>query len=443
MILVGLFLSLLLTARGLMSLPAVRTSYTLSAVRSDVLRTAKQNNLLSSFGDCALVLQLEAGLLTYATAYKIIDYVESTNPTCEFLVLDWSLVQGVCDSALNTIKELVRLAQDRVCLVVFAGACPCVEADLAKARFKLDCSVNEIGAKEAVERIFQAQTMGGYAMLVRDREDDSCCVEAMIIAIEFVEEWLLYKSDRPDCLPRCTSIRSSILCMTTQLGAELNTVVPESHPGYAVALDVHIWLSCMHGGHQAVALEKLADALEIRTFAAGEAIYTLRPLGCMGSLEEEMWQDELRLWGVSGQPPPLAWLLEGEVEHCWTGTTCLERAMASTAGAGRRRALRSGVLRPNMRLEKAKLSAEDAPQCLGPFRTNAAFFGALGHVGRLTATQNGTRVALLPRERYERLLVEAPQAANALTVYTAKKQVVDLTRFQEQVGPSMWRRAVT
>merc|ERR1719291_729296 len=124
MITVGLFLTFLNTFRTMGALPAIRTSASLSAVRSDVLRPLAHNNLLSSFGQKVLVIQLEAGLLTFVNSFKVLDSVELCDAPLEFLVLDWGLVGGICDSAVSTLKEMLRLGERRRLRIVFANAKP-------------------------------------------------------------------------------------------------------------------------------------------------------------------------------------------------------------------------------------------------------------------------------------------------------------------------------
>jgi len=440
MITIGLFLTFLSTFRNMMDLPAIRSSYTLGTVRSDILRPSHHNNVLSLCGSRSMALQVEAGLLTFVNSFKILDFVELSDASLEFLIIDWSLVKGVCDSAVSTIKEMLRLAERRSFFIVFAAVGPPVEEALQRTGIRLDDSVGRLGPVAAAEATTQGLP-GSSVVLVKDFDDGVRFVDAMVLAVEFVEECIILgRTKRADSIstpspgagrPRANSIRSSMLAPLQSAWEELSIAgFDANQPAFAAVVDMHWWLSCLHTSAYCVSdLRPLAAALEEHIFNENEVIYSLE-------LPERLSHTVHIARTAVTAPPPLIWLLEGEVEHCWNGHNLADCSHLADLQ-------QSCGIRANMRLEKASLERSPIWQCLGPLRTTAAFSGVMGHAGRLVATRAGTRVALLHRARYTQLLRESPEAADLLNVYLTKKQFVDAARFYQTMGLQVWKRVIS
>jgi len=363
-------------------------------------------------------------------AFKVLDTVELWDCPLEFLILDWGLVKGIEDSALSTIKEMLRLSKRGGFNVLFAAVQPTVAAVLERSAIVLEAVLDRHGPRSAAEAINEGVNCGEKVLLVKLYEDETQYLEAIVLAVELVEECILQKHMFGGGIgrPRIDSIRSRMLSGADEAWDELTRrgYRPEACSGFAAVVDMHWWLRCLYGKFYEVSqLEFLASALEEKTFDKDQVIYSFELPARLSHM--------VHMAGTADEVPPLIWLLAGEVIHCWNGHRLADLSQQQN----------ERCLKPNLRLETAFLDADSERQCLGPFQTGPAFSGAMAHTGRLTAIRNGTRVALLHRERYKALLREHPLAADLLNIYLTKKQFVDATRFSQSLGPEVWRRAVS
>eukprot|EP00927_Polykrikos_kofoidii_P049381 TRINITY_DN43445_c0_g1_i1.p1 TRINITY_DN43445_c0_g1~~TRINITY_DN43445_c0_g1_i1.p1 ORF type:complete len:959 (+),score=140.06 TRINITY_DN43445_c0_g1_i1:65-2941(+) len=432
MMITGLFLAFLNTINSMMALPLFRLTYTLSSVRSDVIRPVNENNVLAQHGDGSQVVQLEAGLLTYANAFKVLDLVQDSGIKLEYLIIDWTLVKDVCDSAANTIQEMMQVAENKGFYVIFAAANPHVEKTLLQFGIGLDHSVVHMGPKKAAVATAQLKP-SQTSFVCRDYDDGSCAVDAMVQAVEFVEERLLQCNCRyPVCTRRDHNSSSMPPPLQQSWKMLMNTGFDAASPTLPVIADMDWWLSRWHShAYRLEKLKALADALEEHTFGCDEMIYLFQPQSML-NLDKSI-SLSASVAGSISQTPPLIWLLEGHVEHQWDDQSADGHDLFTSARVSSR-------LTANKRLEKAVLDKARAGECLGPLRTVASFCGAMGHIGRIVSKREGTRVALLHRNSYEQLLHESPDAVDLLNVYLTKKQFVDFARLEQTLAPASWRR---
>lgn len=436
MIATGLFLAFLSTIRSMSALPIIRSHYTLETVRSDVLRPLHHQSILAVRGAAALVVRLEAGLLSYANAFKVLHFIESRDlGPGEFLIIDWGLVKEVCDSAMNSIQEMREYAQSRGFVLIFTSVKPHVELDLRRFCVPLDLCICTSGAAGAAAGVL-ASKPGKTVLLVKDCSSGSRIVDSTVLAVEFVEECFLHERRALDA--DSSSRKLGLHAIPWSLRPAWDEVAAAGldaslQPALPVLVDMRAWLSGPHHGpHELAHLQRLAAALEEQHLAANEELYSF---SLMDSMFESI--DDASGRGKAATSPPLIWLLEGEVEHCWEGERWSDCVRAGgTEPAGSRRHVR-------MRLEKARLDIGMGYECIGPLRTIASFSGDMAHCGRISATSGGARVALLRRDRYRALLRESPEAADLLNIYLAKKQIVDGARFEQPSTLEVWRPSVS
>ena len=276
------------------------------------------------------------------------------------------------------------------------------------------------------------------------------CFAGMLCALNFVESTVLNRARTTEeggdaHLDSVDSARAQIEEIT-RLTRGKNSC---THPLSGLLVNMHTVLS----GCACVGLYDPAEFLcalgsgeyvEVKEYESDETIYHSAQPNAGG-----------------GPPPPLIWLLQGEVAHHWTGQNEADElkvkpeevetkvAAAVTSESIGVKELRCEADRARGGLGKAStttgtkisitynLQANDCMEmakipensqglhCVGPFQTSAAFFGGMSHMGSIVATAR-SKTAELSYEKFSKMLREEPSIASTLLIYMARNQVTKL-----------------
>lgn len=186
--------------------------------------------------------------------------------------------------------------------------------------------------------------------------------------------------------------------------------VSEGNPAFPLAVHIHRWLNEYDKGYDPSMLPRIIGAVEVKELPKGAVIY---------DPEQVTAQEMLTSSGDPSKVPPLVWLLEGELEHFWMGTNW------PTFSHFRAYEAQHGIPAEEKPLfEGGCVTAREAQlgHLIGPFSTLLGFQGAMPHVGQLKVAgpTKSTKVALLTRSAFERLLLGDPQAAVRVQIYLAR-----------------------
>jgi len=442
MIVLGLFLTLIVSVKRMMAMKFIVSEYTLFQVRSDVLRTGAQTQVLARHANKVLILRLARGYFSFTNASSVIDVVQDTlgkaasgeRARLRVLVLDFQDVLGVDTTALNTLSELRATAERQLFLLILSGCRPEVES--AVRRFGISAHPKRVNGEDTYESLMGlaetlagSQNWGPELLLVSSIEEPARRASAMTIALEFSEKLLLaayQPAEQGAGLPaqRVTATGAQLKnpsLLEARRALVTATGIQESSRVLPVLVDIHCWLSGYMTTYTPQVVGMLTEAFEVREYSSGEVIYEYT------SKAFPKW--EISSSGPGEHVPPLLWLLAGEVEHTWAGHL--------HGNFTHFRDIEDAYnLKRYQRLEKAELPADDVHHCVGPFRTEVGFKGSMMHPGRLAATQP-SRCAVLRRSQYELLAQRSPQAADALNTYLARKQFV-ITSVAKADGPRLF-----
>lgn len=442
MIVLGLFLTLIVSVKRMMAMKFIVSEHTLLQVRSDVLRTGDQTRVLAGHANEVLILRLARGYFSFTNASSVIDIVQDTlgraasgeRAPLRVLVLDFQDVLGLDTTALNTLSELRANAERQMFLLLVSGCLPEIESEVRRFGIPTypECVDGEETYKSLMGRaasLAGSKNWGPKLLLVSSIEEPTRCVSATTIALEFSEKLLLaaYKPAEQGAGPPAQRVTAtgaqlknpSLVEAQRTLVAEAG--IQESSQALPLLVDIHCWLSGYMTTYTPQIVGMLAEAFEIKEYSSGEVIYEYTSEAFPG------W--ELSGSGPGDHVPPLLWLLAGEVEHTWAGH--LHSNFSHFRGVED-----TYNLKGYQRLEKAELPAGNAHYCVGPFRTEVGFKGSMMHPGRLAAAQP-SRCAVLPRSRYDQLAQRSPQALDALNTYLARKQFV-ITSLAKADGPRLF-----
>jgi len=436
MLALGILLTLVVSATRMMAMGLITEEQTLLGMRSDVLRTGTEANMLLRHGGETLILKLARGYFSFMNASSVLDRVQEvlsladagSGPPLQLLVLQFQDVLSVDTSALNALQELLSVAQRRGFRVLLSGCVPSVEAAVLAFGVPAEPLVGchcQGGSEEAHSAAASSRAMARAAELARQPGAENRLllmgsaraarrrVPAMALALEFCETFTLVRHPAPESWRACPCCAMAgaepgpnLLAMRDAVlqGAGLEA----SHPALALLVDVHTWLAGHFKEYDVRVLREVAEALEMEHYQAGQSIYAYDPG------EWPQWQHADA--GREGPAPPLVWLVAGEVEHLWTGHRLRgSRHLDSLE--------QLHALEPYRRLEKASLPLDNLLHCLGCFQTSLAFFGQMLHAGQLLAVTDA-RCVLLRRSGLARLAAASPEGHEALQVYLAKKRFV-------------------
>jgi len=421
MLLAGLALTFLLTLRRLTKMRLVTREYTLKEARSDVRRSDAAHALIDARGGEVLVMHLAQCYLSWLNTARLQDRIaarvrDQSAPPLRLLVLEFREVLGIGASGLHTLSELSAAGgEEETFLVLVAGAPASVSAAIrtfTNCVSELDARMLTARAKEFVEGSATKDAL----MLAADALECSKCgeicdahVPAEALALEFAEELILAThADGADPVaaasrPGRESGADWAERTTIRLGLSLPGWTHEMglggrHPALSLVLSIRQSMRECEEGLEKVAESSLlviAEAVELAEFAAGEIIY--RP--------SEAATDML-----SVAPPPLLWLLCGEVVHTWLRPLHASPHVRALEGIH--------ALQPCVRLEKASLLEFGAHECVC-LMTQSAFFGGFSHPAKLRATRP-SKCLVLTREAFDQLAAREPKAAALLCAYLAR-----------------------
>eukprot|EP00401_Gymnodinium_catenatum_P024637 CAMPEP_0117564134 /NCGR_PEP_ID=MMETSP0784-20121206/55869_1 /TAXON_ID=39447 /ORGANISM="" /LENGTH=858 /DNA_ID=CAMNT_0005361833 /DNA_START=90 /DNA_END=2663 /DNA_ORIENTATION=+ len=383
MMIFGILTAVTIVIKQSSQIPILASRANLAEQRSAVIRTVCDRDYLMQCSEKAEIWAVGTPYLYFASVRQLIELFESFPPRVQsknparqtppdeasqqhapaHVILDLALVRCLELTAVSAFMEALDVAAELECTFIIARAHPAVCSQLQKFFADSLLRITPELMRLADELDFDIQADRKKPVLLY--------ADTLDMALQWVEEALLAVY-----VPRPGHCRGGVRHLH-DVHSALSEVTSRTDPLWGLWEDFHIRLGNLTPAYSHLEFVlRLRQFLQIRHVDKDEHIYK--------ALFFSRKHSDVSVSHALGEsPPPLVWLLHGEVEHVWNKAFDLKGVLP----------FQQGDRHPlDERWEIASVSSEAT--CAGPFRTVRAFLAGTAHPGILRATKRSQIVVL-------------------------------------------------